>query len=119
MVTFLAFRAMVGLGFLFVLCALLSVIFAWTNTFASRRWFLWVMAVALILPYLASELGWILAEIGRQPWIVYGLLKTADAYSRSITPADVLGSLIGFLVIYGSLAAVDAFLLTRYARKVE
>jgi len=119
LVTFLAFRAMVGLGFLFAVCALLSVIFAWTGTVQTRRWFLWVMAVALVLPYLASELGWILAEIGRQPWIVYGLLKTADAYSRSITPGNVLGSLIAFLVIYGTLAAVDAFLLTRYARKVE
>ncbi len=119
LVTFIAFRTMVALGFLFALCALLSVIFAWTKTFETQRWFLWVMAVALVLPYLASELGWILAEIGRQPWIVYGLLKTADAYSRSITPADVLGSLIAFLVIYGTLAAVDAFLLTRYARKVE
>jgi cytochrome d ubiquinol oxidase subunit I len=118
-VTFLAFRLMVGLGFLFALCALLSVIFAWTNAFGSRRWFLWIMAVALVLPYLASELGWILAEIGRQPWIVYGLLKTADAYSRSITPADVLGSLIAFVVIYGTLAAVDGFLLTRYARKID
>jgi cytochrome d ubiquinol oxidase subunit I len=119
MVSFLGFRLMVGLGFLFVLCALLSVIFAWTNTLEKRRWFLWVMAVALILPYLASELGWILAEIGRQPWIVYGLLKTTDAVSRAITAGDVLGSLIGFLVIYGTLAAVDAFLLTRYARKVD
>ena len=119
MVSFLAFRLMVGLGFLFVLCALLSVIFAWTNTLEKRRWFLWVMAVALILPYLASELGWIVAEIGRQPWIVYGLLKTTDAVSRAITAGDVLGSLIGFLVIYGTLAAVDAFLLTRYARKVD
>ena len=86
LVTFIAFRTMVALGFLFALCALLSVIFAWTKTFETQRWFLWVMAVALVLPYLASELGWILAEIGRQPWIVYGLLKTADAYSRSITP---------------------------------
>ena len=119
MVTYLAFRIMVGLGFLFVLCALIAVIFALTDTFMKRRWFLWIMAIALIFPYLASELGWILAEIGRQPWIVYGLLKTADAYSRSITTGDVLGSLIAFLVIYGTLAAVDAFLLTRYARKVE
>jgi len=119
MVTYLAFRTMVGLGFLFVLCALFAVIFSWTDTFMTRRWFLWVMAIALVFPYLASELGWILAEIGRQPWIVYGLLKTADAYSKSITAADVLVSLIAFLVIYGTLAAVDAFLLTRYARKVE
>jgi cytochrome bd ubiquinol oxidase subunit I len=119
MTTFLAFRTMVGLGFLFALCALLAVIFTWTNTFEKRRWFLWIMAFALVFPYLANELGWITAEIGRQPWIVYGLLKTADAFSLSITPGDVLGSLIAFLVIYGTLAVVDAFLLARYARKVE
>jgi len=117
--TFLAFRGMVGLGFLFALCALLAVIFAWTNSFEKKRWFLWIMAIALAFPYLANELGWITAEIGRQPWIVYGLLKTADAFSRSISAGDVLGSLIAFLVIYGTLAAVDAFLLARYARKVE
>ncbi len=64
-------------------------------------------------------MGWVVAEIGRQPWIVYGVLKTQDAVSRSITPGDVLGSLIGFLVIYGALAAVDAFLLARYARRVD
>jgi len=119
LVTFLAFRAMVALGFLFVLCAIVAVIFAWTDTFVKRKWFLWIMAIALVFPYLASELGWILAEIGRQPWIVYGLLRTAEAYSHSITSGDVLGSLIAFLIIYGTLAAVDAFLLTRYARKVE
>jgi cytochrome bd ubiquinol oxidase subunit I len=118
-VSFLGFRLMVGLGFLFVLCALLSVIFAWTKTLELRRWFLRVMAIALVLPYLASELGWIVAEIGRQPWIVYGLLKTADAVSRPITPGDVLGSLVGFLCIYGTLAAVDAFLLARYAKRVD
>ncbi len=118
-VTFLAFRGMVGLGFLFALCALLAVIFVWTNSFERRRWFLWIMAIALVFPYLANELGWITAEIGRQPWIVYGLLKTADAYSRSISAGDVLGSLIAFVLIYGTLALVDAFLLAKYARKVE
>ena len=77
------------------------------------------MAVALILPYLACELGWIVAEIGRQPWIVYGVLRTADGVSRSISPADVLVSLVAFVVIYGALAGVDAFLLAKYARKTD
>jgi cytochrome d ubiquinol oxidase subunit I len=62
-------------------------------------------------------MGWILAELGRQPWIVYGVLRTKDAVSRSLTPGDIVGSLIGFIVIYGVLAVVDAFLLARYARK--
>jgi cytochrome d ubiquinol oxidase subunit I len=77
------------------------------------------MSIAIILPYVASELGWVLAEIGRQPWIVYGLLRTQDAVSKNLSTGDVLGSLIAFIVIYCSLAAVDVFLLTKYAKKVE
>ncbi len=116
---FIAFRLMVGLGFLFVLLALIAVILSWRKEIADHRWFLWVMSIAVVLPYLACELGWVLAEMGRQPWIVYGLLRTEDAVSRNLTAGDVLGSLIAFIVIYGCLAAIDVFLLTRYAKKVE
>jgi cytochrome d ubiquinol oxidase subunit I len=119
LVSFLSFRLMVGLGFLFVALALIGVILAWRGTLSANRWFLWIMAPAIILPFLACELGWILAEIGRQPWIVYGLLKTQDAASRSLSPGDVLGSLIAFIVVYSGLAAVDVFLLSKYARKIE
>ena len=118
LVTFVSFRLMVLLGFLFVLLALLAVIFSQKNTLEKRRWFLHIMPFAIALPYLASELGWIVTEIGRQPWIVYGLLRTAHAASRAITPGDVLSSLIGFAVIYSLLAIADLFLLTKYARKI-
>jgi cytochrome d ubiquinol oxidase subunit I len=64
-------------------------------------------------------MGWVVAEIGRQPWIVYGLLRTSDAASKNLTPGDVLGSLIAFIVIYVSLAVVDVYLLTKFAKKVE
>jgi cytochrome bd ubiquinol oxidase subunit I len=117
--SFVSFRLMVGLGFLFALLALISLILAWTDRLDKARWFLYVMSVALILPYLANELGWLLAELGRQPWIVYGVLRTRDAVSPNLTPGDILGSLIGFIVIYGALAVVDAFLLTRYSRKSD
>jgi len=117
--TFAAFRLMVGIGFLLVLLALIALILAWRDRLAHNRWFLWIMAIAIVLPYLASELGWVLAEIGRQPWIVYGLLRTVDAASRNLTPGDVLGSLIAFIVIYSALAVVDVFLLVKYGRKVE
>ncbi|MGA2547180.1 MAG: cytochrome ubiquinol oxidase subunit I [Rectinemataceae bacterium] len=117
--SFWSFRIMVLLGFLFVLLALIAVIFAWRDRLQKNRWFLWIMSFAVVLPYVSCELGWVLAEIGRQPWIVYGLLRTKDALSRSITATDLLISLIGFILLYGTLAAVDAFLLVKYARKTE
>ena len=118
-VTFSAFRLMVGLGFLFVLLALVAVYLSWRKLLQQNRWFLWIMSVALFLPYVAVELGWVVAEIGRQPWIVYGLLRTADAASRNLSPGDVLGSLIAFIVIYASLAVVDVFLLKKFANRLE
>ncbi len=119
LVSFVAFRLMVGLGFLFVLVALVAVVLVRRETLVSTRWFLRIMTVAMALPYLACELGWVLAEIGRQPWIVYRLLRTQDAASRSISTTDILISLVGFVVVYGLLAAVDVFLLARYAAKTE
>jgi cytochrome d ubiquinol oxidase subunit I len=115
--SFLAFRLMVAIGFLLVLLALIGVFLSWKEKLSNNRWFLWIMAIAIFLPYLASELGWVLAEIGRQPWIVYGLLRTVDAASRNLAPGDVLGSLIAFIVIYSTLAAVDVFLLIKYGRQ--
>ncbi|MFH1029519.1 MAG: cytochrome ubiquinol oxidase subunit I, partial [Pseudomonadota bacterium] len=72
---------------------------------------------AIPAPYLAEQFGWLVAEFGRQPWIVYGVLKTADAVSRSITSTQVILSLIGFTVLYGLLGAIDIFLLVKYAKK--
>jgi len=72
----------------------------------------------LVLPYLANTSGWILTEIGRQPWLVFGLMKTADAVSPSITTGMVLTSLIIFTILYGILMAADVYLLAKYARDV-
>ncbi len=69
----------------------------------------------LFLPYLANTTGWLLTEMGRQPWVVYTKLKTADAVSPMLTVGMVLTSLIGFTVIYGVLMAVDIYLLRKYA----
>ncbi|HTX73547.1 MAG TPA: cytochrome ubiquinol oxidase subunit I [Rectinemataceae bacterium] len=118
-IAFWSFRLMVALGFLFVLLALIALVLSWRDRLMNVRWFLWIMVPALALPYVSCELGWILAEFGRQPWIVYGLLRTADAFSRSISAGDVLISLVGFILLYGTLAAVDAFLLVKYARRIE
>jgi len=117
--SFLAFRLMVALGFLFVLLAAIALVLAVKDRLTDYRWFLRIMAVAIVLPYLAIELGWVLAEFGRQPWIVYGILRTKDAVSRSITPADLWISLIGFFALYGALAVVDFFLIAKYSRETE
>jgi cytochrome d ubiquinol oxidase subunit I len=75
------------------------------------------MVFSIPAPYLAEQFGWLVAELGRQPWIVYGVMKTADAVSKSVTATQVGLSLLGFTVLYGLLGAVDIFLLVKYAKK--
>ncbi|GAB5046448.1 cytochrome ubiquinol oxidase subunit I [Thermodesulfovibrio sp. TK110] len=114
-ITFLSFRLMVGLGFLFIILALWTLIKFKTieNSTTLLRILLW----SIPLPYIAGQLGWIVAEVGRQPWIVYGLLKTADAVSKAVEPAQVVASLAGFTLFYGALGIIDIYLLAKYARK--
>jgi len=117
LLTFASFRAMVGLGLLFILLSLLGYAYARRDRLEQAPLFLRVMLFAIPLPYIATEVGWIVAEVGRQPWIVYGVLRTSDAVSRSITATQVWGSLIGFTLLYGFLGIVDIYLLAKYARK--
>ncbi len=114
LITFIAFRLMVGLGFLFVLISLL----AWLkrNNPLSSPWLLRLLLFSIPLPYIALELGWVVAEVGRQPWIVYGLMKTKDAVSP-LAPHQVLISLVAFIVIYTALGVIDFVLLAKYARR--
>jgi cytochrome d ubiquinol oxidase subunit I len=115
--TFLSFRIMVGLGGLLVLLALGAWLQARKGRIESRPLLLKLLLFAIPLPYIAIQLGWIVAEVGRQPWLVYGVFKTADGVSKSISSGQVLFSLLGFTVVYGLLAAVGIFLLTKFARK--
>ncbi|MFZ5998152.1 MAG: cytochrome ubiquinol oxidase subunit I [Nitrospirota bacterium] len=115
--THLSFRAMAGLGMLFMLLTLIAFVLSRGNRLESYPMFLRIMLYALPLPYIAAQLGWIVAEVGRQPWIVYGVLKTSDAVSKAITPGQVWASLFGFTLVYGLLAVVDIYLLTKFAKK--
>lgn len=114
---FLSFRLMVGLGSFMILASLAGMILSRRVKFAEFRTFLTLMVCAIPVPYLAEQLGWLVAELGRQPWIVYGVLKTADAVSKTITSTQVALSLIGFTVLYGILGAIDIYLLVKYAKK--
>ena len=112
--TFFGFRIMVGLGFLFGLLAIL----AWLkrNAPETAPTLLKVLILTIPLPYLAIEAGWVVAEVGRQPWIVYGLMKTKDAVSV-LASSQVLISLIAFVAFYSFLGIIDFYLLAKYARK--
>jgi cytochrome d ubiquinol oxidase subunit I len=114
---FLSFRLMVTVGFFMIFSSLAGVILSRKENFTDKRLFLTLMVFAIPAPYLAQQLGWLVAELGRQPWIVYGVLKTADAVSKSITSTQVILSLIGFTILYGVLGAIDIFLLVKYAKK--
>ena len=115
--TFLSFRLMVGVGTLMVLASLLGFVLSMWGKLEDRTLYLKFMLFAIPLPYIAAQLGWIVAEVGRQPWIVYGVLKTSDAVSRSVSVTQVVGSLIGFTLLYGGLGVIDICLLTKTAKK--
>ncbi|WP_026852061.1 cytochrome ubiquinol oxidase subunit I [Geothrix fermentans] len=111
---FLSFRAMVGLGVLFLALGLWA--FLKRHEIEGQSRFLKVLPWLIPLPYLANELGWTIAELGRQPWIVYGLMKTSDAVSPLAT-SQVGTSLVAFFLVYALLGAVDIYLLFKFARK--
>lgn len=113
-ITFWAFRLMVGIGTIMPLLALYGL---WRlRKITQESKYLRLMLWAIPLPYLAIEAGWTVAEVGRQPWIVYGLMRTRDAVSP-VDPSQVAISLLAFLVVYGFLGAVDIWLLAKYAKK--
>lgn len=114
---FLSFRLMAALGALIVLLSFMGVVLPRWSHFVDFKIFLGLMVIAIPLPYLATQLGWLVAELGRQPWVVYGVLKTADGYSKSLSVLQVAGSLIGFTALYGVLGAIDIYLLAKYAKK--
>lgn len=114
LLTFLSFRIMVGLGTLFILLTLVG--FIKRNRLMESPGYLKIMLWAIPLPYVAIETGWLVAEIGRQPWIVYGLMKTSQAVSP-IAGYQVIISLVGFIVIYALLGSVGLFLLVKQAKK--
>ncbi len=116
MATFLSFRTMIVFGLLFLVLSVIAVVISRRDRLESSPAFLRIMFYALPLPYIAAQLGWIVAEVGRQPWIVYGVLKTSAAVSKAVSAAQVWASLIGFTLLYGFLAVIDIYLLTRSAK---
>ncbi|HEX5951454.1 MAG TPA: cytochrome ubiquinol oxidase subunit I [Actinomycetota bacterium] len=115
-VIYWTFRLMVGAGMLMILVSVLGLWYVRRGTLARASWFLRLAPFAIALPYLANSTGWIMTEMGRQPWVVFGVMLTRDAGSTSVGVGLVLTTLIGFTVIYGLLTVIDVYLLSKYAR---
>lgn len=103
---FVAFHTMVGLGTYFIGITLLGLFMLKRGTLYKARWLLWMLVFSVIGAVAANQLGWVAAEVGRMPWIVYGLLRVDQAVSRSVTGGQVAGSIVMFGLIYVLLFAV-------------
>ncbi len=114
---FLSFRAMVGFGSLMVLASVLAAFFVWRGTLDKQRLFLRLLIYFIPIPYLTIQLGWLVAEVGRQPWLVYGVMRTSEGVSTAINSTQVVVSLIGFTLLYSALGFIDIYLLVKFARK--
>ncbi|MBN2021795.1 MAG: cytochrome ubiquinol oxidase subunit I [Pirellulales bacterium] len=115
--TFLSFHAMVGLGTLFIAMTGLGVLLALLGRLRRARWFLWALVLAIPLPLIACQLGWITAEVGRQPWVVYRVLRTDQALSANVAGGEVLFSIILFSAIYLLLGALYVFLVVKKIKR--
>jgi len=108
---FQTYHAMVAIGFTLIGLALIGVWFLWRGSIEKKRWLLWILVFSVVAPHLGNILGWASAEIGRQPWLIYGLLKTSQGVSPIVTAGQVGFSLILFAVVYLMLFAAFIFLL--------
>lgn len=115
-VTVTTFHAMVIIAALLLIASLIGLLLLWKDAIVRQRWFLRLLSSLIALPYLANISGWLTREMGRQPWVVQGLLKTSDALSPSLNVSMVFTSLLAFTLIYASLAVIDVYLLCKYGR---
>ncbi len=110
-IPFISYHLMIALGLYFMLICAVSWFFIRRRSLPRHRWLLWVLVFSVLGPFAANQLGWIAAEVGRQPWVVYGLLRTSDAVSRAVVPGQVLISIVLFGIIYALLLTVWLFVL--------
>lgn len=108
---FQLYHLMVGIGFALIGLALTAAFLCWRGQLFDRRWLLWILVLSVLGPQIANQAGWFAAEMGRQPWIVYGLLRTSEGLSAVVKAEAVLTSLILFAFVYLLLLAVFAYLL--------
>jgi cytochrome d ubiquinol oxidase subunit I len=110
---YFSYRIMVGLGTMFIAALGFALLLLARGRLYGTRWMLWVLMLALPFPYIANTAGWVTAEVGRQPWLIYGLMRTADGYSTNVSAGNGLFTLLGFLGLYLVLGILFLFLVRR------
>ena len=111
--TYYAYHIMVGLGTLFIVQMVVGVFLLVRDKLSTSRWFLWTLMLALPFPYIANEAGWTATEVGRQPWLVYGLLRTSAGTSPTVAAGETVFTTLGFAGIYALLSLLFIFLVGR------
>ena len=107
------YHIMVGLGTIFIGLTGLAAFFLWRRKLFEQRWVLWMLMLSLPFPFIANTAGWMTAEFGRQPWIIYGLMRTAEGSSLQVSSGNVLFTLLGFMGLYGLLSVLFVFVAGR------
>lgn len=110
---FYSYHIMAGLGTYFVALMGIAVLLLWRKMLFHTRWVLWLLLLSFPLPYIANTAGWLTAEVGRQPWLVYGLLRTSDGYSKYVSTGNSLFTLLGFMGLYSVLSVLFIVLVYR------
>ncbi len=108
-----SYHIMAGLGTVFIAVMAAATFLLWRGKLYSTRWILWALLLCLPFPYIANTAGWMTAETGRQPWLVYGLVRTATGYSKNVHAGNSLFTLLGFMGLYALLAILFLFLINR------
>jgi cytochrome d ubiquinol oxidase subunit I len=110
---YFSYHIMVGLGTMFIAVMLLAAVMLWRRKLFTSRWMLWVLMLSFPFPFIANTAGWMTAEIGRQPWLIYGLMRTQEGFSPTVSSGNVLFSLLGFMGMYFVLGILYLFLIWR------
>jgi len=108
-----AYHIMVGLGTILMAVLAVATVLLWQRTLYAARWMLWILMLLLPFPYIANTAGWMTAELGRQPWVIYGLMRTSQGYSVNVSAGNALFSLLGFMGLYTALSVLFLFLVGR------
>ncbi|MCX8147874.1 cytochrome ubiquinol oxidase subunit I [Thermaurantimonas aggregans] len=111
------YHIMIGIGMLLIALTAFGSWMLWKGRIFEMRWLLWIFTIAVILPQIANQAGWFAAEMGRQPWVVYGLLRTSEAFSKEVEANQILFSIILFFVVYAILFALFLYFLNKKIQK--
>ena len=106
-----SYHIMVGLGTIFIAVMVTALLLLWRGKMFDARWMLWILLLCLPFPFIANTAGWLTAELGRQPWLVYGLMRTVDGYSKNVSAGNGLFTLLGFMGMYTVLGILFLFLI--------